>query len=276
MIGREALKTILLHVFEDSGFESRLQVALDITRGHEGHLSCIQPTTQFAPMSFGPLGGDFVTGINFEDMDAAERAYRDKIEKRLKEEDVSWDWQTGLGDPATLLTERSRLADLVVLSQSYGKRNAGDEPLPIAGDVAVHAHCAILIVPTENESFDCQAPMVVAWNGSAEAARALRLALPMLKMASDVHLVTVGEDGEDFPHTAASTYLARHGVPTVLHELKGKGKEASDIIGQFATEQNASALVMGAYGHSRLRETLFGGVTKNLLNDTDIPLLMGH
>lgn len=270
------MKTILLHVFDDCGFESRLQVALDITRGHKGHLTCVQPTTQFAPMSFGPLGGDFVTGINFEDMDAAERTHRERIEKRLKDEDVSWDWQTGLGDPATLLTEKSRLADLAILSQSYGKRNAGDEPLPIAGDVAVHAHCAILVVPTENTSFDCQAPMVVAWNGSAEAAKAVRLALPMLKSASDVHLVTVGDDAGYFPHTLASTYLARHGVPTVLHELKGKGNEASDIIAKFAVEQNAAALVMGAYGHSRLRETLFGGVTKNLLNDTRIPLLMGH
>jgi nucleotide-binding universal stress UspA family protein len=276
MTGREALKTILLHVFEDSGFESRLQVALDIARSNEGHLTCVQPTTQFAPMSFGPMGGDFVTGINFEDMDAAERAHREKIEKRLKDEDVSWDWQTGLGDPATLLTERSRLADLVVLSQSYGKRNAGDEPLPIAGDVAVHAHCAVLVVPTENMSFDCQGPIVVAWNGSAEAAKALRLALPMLKMANDVHIVTVGDEDVDFPHTAASTFLARHGVSTTLHELKGKGSEASDIIGGFAMGQNAAALIMGAYGHSRLRETLFGGVTKNLLNDTKIPLLMGH
>lgn len=276
MTGREALKTILLHVFEDSGLESRLQVALDIARGNEGHLTCVQPTTQFAPMSFGPLGGDFVTGINFEDMDAAERAHRETIEKRLKEEDVSWDWQTGLGDPATLLTERSRLADLVVLSQSYGKRNAGDEPLPIAGDVAVHAHCAVLVVPAENMSFDCQAPIVVAWNGSAEAAKAVRLALPMLKITNEVHIVTVGDDNSDFPHTAASTFLARHGVSTVLHELKGKGSEASDIIADFAVEQSASALVMGAYGHSRLRETLFGGVTKHLLDDSRIPLLMGH
>ncbi len=270
------MKTILLHVFEDAGFESRLQVALDIARSHEGHLTCVQPTTQFAPMSFGPMGGDFVTGINFEDLDAAERTHRENTEKRLKEEDVSWDWQMGLGDPATLLTEHSRLADLTVLSQSYGKRNAGDEPLPIAGDVAVHAHCAILVVPTEKQSFDSQAPMVVAWNGSAEAAKAVRLALPMLKMASDVHLVTVGDESWDFPHTVASTYLARHGVPTTLHELKGKGSEASDIIAKFAVDQQAAALVMGAYGHSRLRETLFGGVTKNLLSDANIPLLMGH
>ncbi|MEH6757868.1 MAG: universal stress protein [Parasphingorhabdus sp.] len=270
------MKTILLHVFEDCGFESRLQVGLDIARCHSAHLTCVQPTTQFAPMSFGPLGGDFVTGINFEDMNVAERAHREKIENRLKSEDVSWDWQTGLGDPATLLTERSRLADLAILSQSFGKRNAGDEPLPIAGDVAVHAHCAVLVVPIETNSFDCDAPIVVAWNGSAEAAKALRLALPILKMANTVHLVTVGEEGEGFPHSAASIYLARHGVSTVLHELKGKGKEASHIIAEFATEQKASALVMGAYGHSRLRETLFGGVTKNLLNDADIPLLMGH
>ena len=270
------MKTILLHIFDDSSLESRLQVALDIARGHDAHLTCVQPTTQFAPVSFGPLGGDFVTGIDFEEMDATERAHRERVEERLKGETVSWDWQTGLGDPATILTERSRLADLVIISQSFDRRDASDKPLPIAGDVAVHAQSAILVVPAENISFDCEGTIVVAWNGSAEASKAVRSALPMLKMASDVHLVTVGDDHANFPHSGASTYLARHGVPTTLHELTGKANEASDIVMDFAVENNAAALVMGAYGHSRLRETLFGGVTKNLLSDTKIPLLMGH
>ncbi|MEW4467584.1 universal stress protein [Parasphingorhabdus sp. JC815] len=270
------MKTILLHIFDDSSLESRLQVALDIARGHDAHLTCVQPTTQFTPIALGPLGGEFVTGVNFKDMEAAERAHREKIEKRLKGEAVSWDWQVGLGDAATILTERSRLADLVIVSQSFDKRDASDKPLPIAGDVAVHAQSAILVVPAEQMSFDCEGPIVIAWNGSAEAAKAVRSALPMLKMAKDVHLVTVGEDHGNFPHSEASLYLARQGVPTTLHELTGKPGEASDIVMDFASKYNAAALVMGAYGHSRLRETLFGGVTKDLLGNAKIPLLMGH
>lgn len=269
------MKTILLHIYEDSGFESRLQVALDIARAHEAHITCVQTTTQFTPMSFGTLGGDFVTSVNFADLEQAEQEHRDKVEKQLKVESVSWDWHTSYGDPATLLTERSRLADLVIVSQSAGGLDT-NKPLPVAGDVAVHAHCASLVVPAESSSFDSQAPVMVAWNGSDEAAKTVRLALPMLKMAGDVHLVTVGEDNETFPHIAASTYLARHGVSTTLHELKGTGKETADIIVDFAAEKNVAALIMGAYGHSRLREILFGGVTKNMLGNAKIPLIMGH
>ena len=270
------MKTVLLHIFDDRGLESRLQVALDIARAHEGHLTCLQPTTQFAPMSFGPMGGDFVAGINFEEMHVAERTHREAVEKRLKSDDVPWDWQMGLGDPATLLTEQSGLADLLVVSQSYGKRDAGDEPLPIAGDVAVHARSATLVVPEESTSFDSSAPITIAWNGSAEAATSIRYALPMLKTASEVHLVTAGEDGKDFPQLNASSYLARHDVPTVLHELTEKGSNAWDVISNFAAENGSSVVVMGAYGHSRLRETLFGGATRNLLKDSKIPLLMAH
>ncbi|MGI9361031.1 MAG: universal stress protein [Parasphingorhabdus sp.] len=270
------MKTILLHVYDDCGFESRLQVALDIVRAYEAHLVCVQPTTQFTPMSFGPLGDGFVTSIDFAQLEAAEREHREKIENQLKTESVSWEWHTSFGDPATLLTERSGLADLVIVSQSFSQRDTTDNPLPIAGDVAIYADCAVIVVPVESKSFDCQAPVMVAWNGSRESAKAVRLTLPMLKMASEVHLVTVGEDSDNFPHTEACTYLARHGVPTILHELKGRGKETSAIITDFAAEKNVAALVMGAYGHSRLREILFGGVTKNLLVNSKIPLIMGH
>ncbi|HEY9090852.1 universal stress protein [Parasphingorhabdus sp.] len=270
------MKTILLHVYDDCAFESRLQVALDIVRAHEAHLVCVQPTTQFTPMTFGPMGDGFVASIDFAQLEAAEHEHREKIENRLKVESVSWDWHTSYGDPATILSERSSLADLVIVSQSFAKRDAADKPLPIAGDVAIYANCATMVVPVENTSFDCEAPVMVAWNGSAESAKAVRLALPMLKMASEVHLVTVGEEPDKFPHVEASTYLARHGVPTILHELNGKGKETSAIITDFAAEKNVAALVMGAYGHNRLREILFGGVTKNLLLNAKLPLIMGH
>lgn len=269
------MKTILLHIADDNGQESRLQVALDIARAQEAHLSCLQPSSQFKPMPYAPMGGQFVADINLADFQEMERAHRVKIEERLKSEDVPWNWQLGLGDAATLLAEHSGLADLLVVSQSAGKNARDGDPAPIAGDVVIHASTATLVVPMECQGFESSKPFVAAWNGSKEASRAIRFALPMLRLASEVHIVMIDE-GRDMPNLDASTYLSRHGIASELHQISAKKRKASEVIEEFATEKGAAAIVMGGYGHSRLRETLMGGVTREQLFGSRLPLLMAH
>ncbi len=269
------MKTILLHIADDNGMNSRLQVALDIARAQEAHLTCLQPTSQFQPMIFAPMGGQYVADFSMSDLRELESAHRAKIEERLKSEDVQWNWQIGLGDAATLLTEQSGLADLLVVSQSVSKGTQDGDPAPIAGEVAVHAHAATLVVPLGSQGFDCKKSFVAAWNGSKEASRAIRFALPMLKLASEVHIVMIDE-GKDLPSLDASTYLSRHGIASELHQISAKKRKASEVIEEFAVEKDAAAIVMGAYGHSRLRETLMGGVTREQLFQSKFPLLMGH
>lgn len=269
------MKTILLHIADDNGLDSRLQVALDIARAHEAHLSCLQPTSQFIPMPYAPMAGHFVADMGFSQMQELERAHREKIEARLKAEDVPWNWQLGLGDPVTLLSEQSGLADLLVVSQSVTKGAEPGDPLPISGDVAVHAHAATMVVPATTSAFNSNGVIVAAWNGSKEASRAIRFALPMLKMAKAVHIVAIDE-GSELPRLDASTYLSRHGIASELHQISAKKRKISEVIAEFAAEQNADAVVMGAYGHSRIRETLMGGVTREQLYRSKLPLVMGH
>ncbi|VAV94203.1 hypothetical protein MNBD_ALPHA04-1478 [hydrothermal vent metagenome] len=97
----------------------------------------------------------------------------------------------------------------------------------------------------------------------------------MLKLASEVHVVMIDE-GKDLPSLDASTYLSRHGIASELHQISAKKRKASEVIEAFAVEKDAAAIVMGAYGHSRLRETLMGGVTREQLFRSKFPLLMGH
>ena len=269
------MKTILLHICDDNGLEARLQVALDIARTHEAHLTCLQPSSQFVPMPYAPMAGQFAADLNFSEMQEIERAFRQKIEKRLESENVPWSWQIGLGDPVKLLTEQSGLADLLIVSQSVTKGMKEGDPMPIAGDVAVHAHAATLIVPGEVRAFHANKPVLAAWNGSKEASRAIRFALPILKFASEVHILTIDE-GRELPRLDASTYLSRHGIASELHQLSAKKRKPSEVIEEFAMEKDVSAIVMGAYGHSRLRETLMGGVTREQLFRSKFPLFMGH
>ena len=148
------MKSILLHAADDNGFSSRLNVALDIARTHEAHITFLQPSVQIPPIAYAPTAGHFVTDLNIGDMQEIERQFRAKVEADIGSEDVQWDWQVGLGDAARLMVEQSGLADLLVLSQSPKKLADERDPHPIAGEVAIHAHAATMVVPTDKDAFD--------------------------------------------------------------------------------------------------------------------------
>lgn len=270
------MKSILVHVQDDPGMEARLQAALSIARATTGHVSCLHVT----PISL-YIASDGITGAymmpNFaETLNEIEVKMRTRIEEHLKNEDVSWDYQHVDGDPAQEIVSRSSLADLVVLGR-YHHRETSLTPITLIGDVLQSARAPILVQPQDLKSFDAFGPAVVAWNGSFEAANALRAALPLLQMASTVHIVTVEESQDHMlPSLAASTYLSRHGVTSELHARPASKMPVEDAIRETAEVMGAGYIVMGGYGHSRAREFLFGGVTRTLLKECSIPLIMGH
>ncbi|MFM7027074.1 MAG: universal stress protein [Chakrabartia sp.] len=270
------MKSVLLHIYEDDGLEDRLSVALDICRAHDAHLSCIYVTPYAAYVGLDPVGGVFASGAVVESLRAAEDAVRAKVEARLSREDVRWDWQSYDGDPAQTIVSISSLADLVVLSQSGHSHGSLDAPLAIVDPVAVNAGCPVLVVPHGVTRFDATAPIVIGWNASEEAARAVREALPLLKLASAVTLVSIGEEEEDYPQTEACTYLSHHGIKSDLQSFPAGAGLADAVLADVAAAQGAGAILIGAYGHSRLRETLLGGVTRRLVTSSPLPVLLGR
>ena len=166
------------------------------------------------------------------------------------------------------------LADLIVLSRDQHRENFSTT-ISLIGDVLQSARTPILVQPEDLGTFDPFGVALVAWNGSFEAANALRAAMPMLKYASDVHIVTVEEPKDHLlPSTAASTYLSRHGITSELHTKSAHEVAVDDVILTSAEIVDAKYLVMGGYGHSRAREFLFGGVTRSLLKACPIPLIL--
>jgi nucleotide-binding universal stress UspA family protein len=270
------MKNILVHIHEDSGQEDRLQVALQLARAASGHLICLQIT----PLEYYGTG-DFYGGMyalpNFNDairkLETAERA---RIEAILKREDVSWEWRQFDGNVAQSLISQSRMADVVVLSQEVSEKKDTIAPLPIVGTVAIYAGAPVIVVPQKCTSLVLADSVMIAWNGSAEAAHALRSSLPLLKMASSVHIVSVSSKNTEFPAIDASTYLSRHGVKSELHDWPAQNNSTSVALLAAVHEIKPAYLVMGAYGHSRLRETILGGVTFDLLRKIDVPLLLAH
>lgn len=271
------MKSILVHIHRDDGQNARFKAALDVTRAFDGHLSCLQvtPLETFAPID--PYGVSFMMAQVIERISDEEKTERAAIEARLKDEPISWEWQTHAGAPSRLLAAHSWLADLVVLSATTkGMRPRIDAP-QTAADVVIRASAPVLAVPHDANGIDCAGAALIAWDGSAEASTALRHALPLLKKAGSVTLVTVDRDENmDLPASEATAYLARHGITASETDLKREGRAVSQVLLEAARTSGASYIVMGAYGHSRLRESVLGGVTKDMLERTTLPLLLAH
>lgn len=269
------MKSVLLHVQDDEGLEARLQTALAIARASGGHLTCMHVTPMSAFVGFETFGGAYVLTDLLTRLEEHEAAMRARIEARLEKEDVAWSYGQQRSDPVSALVSSGALADLIVLGRSRHSQSATYRPMSIIGEVLSSSHTPLLVNSNDNMRFDPLGPAVIAWNGSFEAANALRAALPLLRQASSVNIVIVDEDTNfDFPPLGASEYLSRHDVHAeMIRETKGS-HSVEDRLVATASALGASYLVMGAYGHNRAREFLFGGVTRSLLKECPLPLVI--
>ncbi|WP_310496955.1 universal stress protein [Sandarakinorhabdus sp.] len=269
------MKTIIVHIEDDEGQGARLQAAYDLARATGGHLLCVSVLPYAAYALGDPAMGAFPVATIMEAVDQRRRAERTQIEAELKRQGVNWDWRACDGDGAERLAEAARLADVIIMSAGPYARQAGIR-MAIAGDVALRAPAPVLAVPEGSSGFDVAGHAVIGWDGSQEAAKAMRAALPMLALASAVTLLTIDEKATDYPAARAAAFLSRHGIHAEVAERPRGNGSVEGAIRAFLSESGASWMVHGAYGHSRLRQTLFGGVTRGLLSDAPVPLLIAH
>ncbi|TRD11640.1 universal stress protein [Erythrobacter insulae] len=271
------MKSILLHVADDPCLEARVQTALDLGRSFGAHITFLQPIAYIYSI---PID---VYGMSVADMMPEMRAvageFRQKLEERLKSEDVRWDWVTVEGPADARILSMVNTFDLLVLGACDPFAHDNHHSSLVA-DMAVHAHTPVLVVPSEQNGFDCSRPAIVAWDGSAEASRALRAAVPILQRAQSVHLVSVDEDEPgkpyDLPAISGAEYLSRHEIESELVEMHRNELDIAECITNAARGREAGLIVMGAYGRSRLRQNLLGGVTRDMITDPELPLFMHH
>jgi nucleotide-binding universal stress UspA family protein len=204
------------------------------------------------------------------DIEAANKA---RILPRLAAEDVSWDCIDTTDYVATALESASALADLIVVNRALDSL-----PLPdmraVASSLVLKAGKPILAVPDQVRGFQAAGEALIGWDGSREAADALGAAVPLLALAGSVTLIEVGTDPIPLPAEQAAAYLSRHDIhPTILRMLLGAPATTLLAAGDGG---RYDYLVMGAFGHGRFAEGLFGGVTKRLLGESSIPILIMH
>ncbi len=178
-----------------------------------------------------------------------------------------------------LVAHRTRFSDLVVLPQPYGD-GRGHDLEAITEAALFNGAVPVLIVPDGAEVTGQFKNIVIAWNESAEALRAIRAALPFLQAADLVSIAIIdppqhGPERSD-PGGALSQMLARHGVRAEVSVLARTMPRVSDILNRHVRDKDADLVVMGAYGHSRFRESILGGATRHMLEVAEVPVLMAH
>lgn len=269
------MKSILLHMYEDSGLESRMQAAFDLARAFDGHITCLHSTPFEDYLRNDPLSAAWLPVEVSEKMLRLREEFQARVEERLRGEGVSWDWCHRHDLPSSSLASFSILSDVVVVSHA-GRALLSDEPRPLAAAVALGARAPVLAVPQSLDRLRPEHPVVIAWNGSPEAAAAMRASLPLLGLARNVQVVEVEKRITPWPSDLAARYLARHGIEAEIVQRERIDGSVSKAIERAAFDIDAGMIVMGAYGRSRLREFLLGGVTRDLLAECGLPLLLAH
>lgn len=271
------MTSILLHIHDDSGAESRLQAACDVARAAHAHIHCVQVTAMPSLLATDVYSGASMAPAMMAELHDIDARLRGRMEDRLRREGVNWDWRQVDGDIVHGLLSASTLSDLIIVTLPAGPRREMNDPLHIAADLALGGRSPVLAVPQDARGMAVTGRAMVAWDGSQEASAALRLAVPLLKLAEEVHVVTVEEAGKyPFPATDAPEYLCRHGVKSQFHTWPQDGRSIEATLKAAIGVLKPDWIAMGAFGHSRLRELVFGGVTRTMLREVHVPLLLAH
>ncbi len=267
------MKTILLLVHDDEGQDARLEAALEIVRALDGHLACIDVTP--SPIIAGDLYVGFGEAAIISDERGSEAANKIAVRDRLSREDVDWSWVDATGDIASCVTNRASFSDLILLNRALDDHRVPDMR-GIVSRVLGHTHTPIVAMPPSLDRFEFDRALV-AWDGRSSAAAALRACVPLLALAARVEIFTAGDaraDNDADPADAA-IYLSRYGIATETRMTDRGGDRVDRLIAEECRRWRADYVVMGAYGRGQWCE-VFGGVTKRMLRDSTVPLLMCH
>lgn len=263
--------------------DAPLDVAVALSRQHEAHLEVLALGLDHTQMGYYYGGASAI--ITQETLDRAQdeaSGVETAVRKRLGREDIRWSVDravTQLGAIGALVAQRARFADLVILPKPYGPgRGTAEEAVLEAA--LFDGQAPVLVLPDGQSDAPRMQRIVVAWNQAPEALVAIRRALPLLKQAQSVTICIIdppahGAERSD-PGGLLSQFLSRHGVRADVTVLARTLPSVVDVLNRHVMDDSADMVVMGAYGHSRFREAILGGATRDMLEQTTVPVFMAH
>ncbi len=273
------LKDLLVHVDTGKEAEATLDAALALAAAHDCHLVGlgVSPPLDIPTYAAGNLPSSVFTVLEEREQERvakAEKIFRSKVRQAGREERSEWRLDHGL--PDYVLGTHARYADLAVVTQT---NNELEERrfIDLPEDMVLSAGRPVLVIPYVGASKPIGKNVIVAWNASREAARAVADALPLLEQAEKVEVVVAGAQPiGDLPGADIAAHLARHGIDVAVYRAVVDDIDVGDVLLNRVTDLGADLMVMGGYGRSRLRELVLGGVTRHILEHMTTPVLMSH
>ena len=276
-------QTILLHLDEPDRVSGMLEAGCALARKFESHLTGLAVYVPVvlaagATASYGPE----IVAAHREEWERDAARMEERFRQACANQPFTSEWRIvdgGYQPMAATVAQQCGTADVVVVSQGAEMAAFGRDDLPER--VVLEGGRPVLVVPRAGHYTTIGERALVAWNGKRESTRAIFDALPLLKAASDVKVLAVetGRSGEgiDFPGAEIAAALARHGVKVEAARtvLEGGASIGDELLNRRADE-GRDLLVMGCYGHSRLHEFVFGGVTRDILANMTAPVLLSH
>lgn len=273
-------KTILVHIDHGKRCAVRVDVAIRLARQHDAHLVALQAMAPFEPPGYvlaqmGPAMVEAHRHVAATELAQTEGEFTRQVSAAgLRNVEL----RAAIDDPIDAMTLHARYADLVVIGQADaadGSHLARDFPERLV----LACGRPVLILPNVGSFATLGKRILVAWNPSREATRAVTDAIPLLRLADAVHVMAVNPKAGEHGTVAGADiglYLARHGVRVEVNTDHGAEIDVGNELLSRAADLDADLIVMGGYGHSRLKEWVLGGATRTILESMTAPVLMSH
>ena len=276
-------RNILLHLDSLAACRHRVALALDLGERFGARITGVAPTGTLAmpyAMEVAPPGELMAEWQ--ETLQRQARKAADAFEASARQAGfVRVETRVAEGGDIPAITQAARYADLVVIGQDDPADRAIDQGEMSAGEVVLGCARPVLVVPYIGAAAGFGKHVLVAWNGSREASRAVTDALPLLKRAQRVTVMAVNPQIDlrghgQLPGADLATFLAQHEFRVEVQADRGAQTNVGEDLLSRIADLDIDLLVMGAYGHSRAREWAFGGVTRTILQSMTVPVLMSH
>ena len=272
--------TVMVCLSLDRPNQARLQVAGELAERFEAGIVGIAAAQFVPPMYF--ADGAFAQGaIDHEETVIRKRlaGLEDQFRETVRHRSQRVEWRSAMDFPARFVLQQARCADIIV---SGGQGSALSDAFALAGpkDLVMQAGRPLLVAPDGANWLDIRS-ILVAWKDTAEARRAVADSLPLLQKAKEVTVAEILEEGGDRAVAAArvkdvAAWLSRHGVSAAERVSENASGDTGAQLDVMAGAAGAGLIVAGAYGHSRFRELVLGGMTEHLLTQTTRCVLLSH
>ena len=277
-------KTLVVCLNETERAEALISVTAELARRCGAHVIGLYV---IPAMQVYPAVGMYMTAEVFEGHRKYFQERADSVAARFNEamrkQGLSAEWRRVESTSplvADTVIEHGLEADLVIVSQT-NKESADGVELDFTERVVMETGRPVLLIPLYGNFTAVGTSILAGWNGTREAARAIFDAVPLMKLADKVHVCWVDPKKDarvagQLPGAEIATSLSRHGIRATVEPLPTSGLMAGEALISHASDMGADLLVIGAYGHSRMREFVFGGATRYVLQSMTVPVLMSH